>query len=65
MDRGAWQTTAHGVASVRHDLGTKPPPPHPREVFQGEGTATGEGPEVGTLLGGPSGPSEEGGKVWC
>ena len=29
-------------------------------MFQGEGTATGEGPEVETLLGGPSGPSEEG-----
>ena len=28
MDRGARQTTVHGVARVRHDLGTKPPPPH-------------------------------------
>ena len=27
MDRGARQTTVHGVARVRHDLGTKPPPP--------------------------------------
>ena len=26
MDRGAWQGTAHGVARVRHDLATKPPP---------------------------------------
>ena len=26
MDRGAWQTTAHGVARVGHDLATKPPP---------------------------------------
>ena len=26
MDRGAWQTTDHGVARVRHDLATKPPP---------------------------------------
>ena len=25
-DRGAWQTTVHGVARVRHDLMTKPPP---------------------------------------
>ena len=25
MDRGAWQTTVHGVARVRHDLVTKPP----------------------------------------
>ena len=24
MDRGAWQATVHGVARVRHDLGTKP-----------------------------------------
>ena len=23
MDRGAWQATIHGVASVRHDLVTK------------------------------------------
>ena len=23
MDRGAWQTTVHGVARVRHDLMTK------------------------------------------
>ena len=27
MDRGAWQVTVHGVARVRHDLVTKPPPP--------------------------------------
>ena len=26
MDRGAWQPTVHGVAGVRHDLTTKPPP---------------------------------------
>ena len=26
MDRGAWQVTVHGVARVRHDLATKPPP---------------------------------------
>ena len=26
MDRGAWQATVHGVATVRHDLATKPPP---------------------------------------
>ena len=26
MDRGAWRGTAHGVATVRHDLVTKPPP---------------------------------------
>ena len=24
MDRGAWWVTVHGVARVRHDLGTKP-----------------------------------------
>ena len=28
MDRGAWQATVHGVASIRHHLATKPPPPH-------------------------------------
>ena len=27
MDRGAWQTTAHGVPRVGHDLVTEPPPP--------------------------------------
>ena len=27
MDRGACQTTVHGVARVRQDLATKPPPP--------------------------------------
>ena len=28
MDRGAWWPTVHGVARVRHNLATKPPPPH-------------------------------------
>ena len=27
MDRGARRTTVHGVIRVRHNLGTKPPPP--------------------------------------
>ena len=27
MDRGAWQVTVHGVARVRCDLATTPPPP--------------------------------------
>ena len=27
MDRAAWQATVHGVASVGHNLATKPPPP--------------------------------------
>ena len=27
MDRGAWRATVHGVARVRQDLVTKPPPP--------------------------------------
>ena len=26
MERGAWQAAVHGVARVRHDLATKPPP---------------------------------------
>ena len=26
MDRGALRVTVHGVARVRHDLATKPPP---------------------------------------
>ena len=26
-DRGVWQATVHGVARVRKDLATKPPPP--------------------------------------
>ena len=28
MDEGAWQATVYGVAKIRHDLVTKPPPPH-------------------------------------
>jgi len=28
MDRGGWQATVHGVARVKHDLATKPPPPN-------------------------------------
>ena len=27
MDRGAWRAIVHGVATVRHDLATRPPPP--------------------------------------
>ena len=27
VHRGAWRPIVHGVASVRHDLATKPPPP--------------------------------------
>ena len=27
MDKGIWQAIVHGVARVRHDLATKPPPP--------------------------------------
>ena len=27
MDRRAWQATVHGVARVRRNLVTKPPPP--------------------------------------
>ena len=26
MDRGAWQDPVHGVARIRHNLMTKPPP---------------------------------------
>ena len=29
MDRGAWQAIDHGVARVRRDLETKPPPDEP------------------------------------
>ena len=39
MDRGAWQAIVHGVARVRHDLATKPPPPlfkHIIAVYQTE-----------------------------
>ena len=28
VDRGAWQATVNGIARVRHDLVTKPPPSH-------------------------------------
>ena len=33
MNRGAWQATFHGIARVRHDLVTKPPPPHRKKIF--------------------------------
>ena len=26
MDRGAWRATVRGIARVRHNLATKPPP---------------------------------------
>ena len=26
MDKGAWQATVHGIARIRHNLATKPPP---------------------------------------
>ena len=26
VDRGAWRATVHGIARVRHDTATKPPP---------------------------------------
>ena len=34
MDSGAWRVTAHGVAEVRHDLATKPPPPGQEEKIK-------------------------------
>ena len=33
MDRGAWQTTVHGVARAGQDLATKPPPPSSACLF--------------------------------
>ena len=27
MDRGTWRATVHGVARIKHNLATKPPPP--------------------------------------
>ena len=49
MNRGAWQATVQGVARVRHDLATKPPPPlssHLQDYFKhkkGPPLHTGEG----------------------
>ena len=34
--RGAWQATAHGVARVKYDLATKPPPPQVKKGFPGD-----------------------------
>ena len=37
MNRGNWWASVHGVAGVRHDLATKPPPPgvgHPTQVYE-------------------------------
>jgi len=32
MNRGVWQAIVHGIAGVRHDLVTKPPPAHVVEI---------------------------------
>ena len=32
MDRGAWQATVHRIARVGHDLATKPPNHHKRNL---------------------------------
>ena len=32
MNRGAWQAAVHGVARVRHNLVTKPPPTMRRAI---------------------------------
>ena len=34
--RGAWRATAHGVARVKYDLATKPPPPQVKKGFPGD-----------------------------
>ena len=36
MGREAWQTTAHGVTRVGHDIATKPPPPEQNTKFYEE-----------------------------
>ena len=36
MDRGVWWATVHGIARVRHDLATKPPPPVPVRPSEGQ-----------------------------
>ena len=33
MDRGAWQATVHGIARVRYNLVTKPPPSCSAQTF--------------------------------
>ena len=33
MDRGAWQAIVHGIAGVRYNLATKPPPPYNATIF--------------------------------
>ena len=33
MDRGAWWATVSGVTRVGCNLETKPPPPHPEELW--------------------------------
>ena len=37
MGGGAWWDTVHEVARVRHNLATKPPPPHLRTVSHTHG----------------------------
>ena len=50
MDRGAWWATVHGVARVRHDLATKPPPPQP-PVPSKTASWTGPFPDSSSILG--------------
>ena len=49
MDRGAWQVTVPGVARVRYNIATKPPPP----IGQSKSICLALGPEeiqMGTMI---------------
>ena len=49
MDRGAWQVTVHGVARVRCNIATKPPPP----IGQSKSICLALGPaeiQMGTMI---------------
>ena len=55
MDRRAWRATVHGVARVRHNLVTKPPPP--LHTLCCAGCHTHRGPQRDlTVLRAPTGP---------
>ena len=52
MDREVWQAIVHGVATVRHDLATKPPPPVLKRTLTGTSRQ-----EFDQITGLPSWPS--------
>ena len=49
-DRGAWQTTVHGVARTDHDLRTKPPPPRSGRAGSSQSPPAADAPPMYPVL---------------